>query len=355
MEVFEYLEGCSLFGAFSNLNGRFSELICCPSIRLKFRIAYNGEEFSGTRSNQLVTLNGNRTVAVILSNWWNAAEFHTFPTFESSFVRLEFMRLELEWHPDKVIPLLRSLSHLPRLFSVSILIIDEEANDMSQVYELTFCIPTLKFCKFMGIGDELIASLPLANSETYTNIEYLTIEHSCSVDQLLNILSYTPRLGRLTCEKILESDTTTVSTIPIAAIPSLIHITIDECYLEFNELESFLSNTCPQLQTLRIKNLCSTECWDAARWERLISRHLSHLRILQLKYEEEIDDVFGSNVDYSQMNQFNSPFWMHRQWYLRVTLDTNDWGELVVAYSILPCRYRYKHGVFHNSYFAYFA
>ena len=88
-------------------------------------------------------------------------------------------------------------------------------------------------------------------NDQFSSIEYLLIYHGCTLNQLINILSYTPRFSHLSLFNIIESDDDIKSEMMIK-LNNLIHLTIVIYDIDFNEFEEFLLKLCSQLQLLNI-------------------------------------------------------------------------------------------------------
>ncbi|CAF2573980.1 unnamed protein product [Rotaria sp. Silwood2] len=110
----------------------------------------------------------------------------------------------------------------------------------------------------------------------------MAIDHCCSLDELIAIISYTPQLHRLTCKHIDETKRTIVKN-TINAIFSLTFVSIAACYADFDEIKLFLTNISPQLELLRISTFRDITYLNAYRWEQIISQHLHHLNTFESK------------------------------------------------------------------------
>ncbi|CAF3979589.1 unnamed protein product, partial [Rotaria sordida] len=264
-EIFDYLEGCDLFKAFSNLNNRFQALLTSSSLRLKIDLRYREETILQYCSTYVVVPNKDRIISFSLG--------HDHPSLES-------------------------------------------------------CIP-----------------ISIANNEQYSSIKYLIIDHCCSLDDLIAILSYTSQLCRLTCYQLDESKKNIVKD-ALNSILSLTCISIAECSTKFDEIEMFLTNVSSQLEVLRINTLKDVNYLDANRWERIISQHLHHLNIFEFKYEELAREGLEVTVYHERLNEFNSLFWIKRKWFFRIYIDTRFHDDNMMIYSIYP--YRETHSNFHK-------
>ena len=52
-------------------------------------------------------------------------------------------------------------------------------------------------------------SLPIATNKQFNSIEILVVEHSCSLNELATLISYTPRLVRMRINEIITNDSNT--------------------------------------------------------------------------------------------------------------------------------------------------
>ena len=119
-------------------------------------------------------------------------------SFDSSFDHLESISL-IGIHPHALRSSLIRLSAVPRLYSLTI---DtwNDFNDLQWIYRSIFALPTLKFYKFtISESRNRIyqISLPMANRNERSTMKYLHMVHSCSINELEHIVSYTPELRHL--------------------------------------------------------------------------------------------------------------------------------------------------------------
>ncbi len=334
-EIFDYLEGYQLYEAFSNLNTRFENLLACSSLRLK--IHHNSYlEDRCNRSTRIVTLNKHKILSLSLyRSLLNGESFPRF-TIDSSFTCLESLVLE-NIKSNELLPLLIGLISLPRLCALTI-----ESNDVLEdignVYQAIFQLPILKYNKLSFFSLETFIPLPIASNEQLTRIEYLYIHHCCALDELIVILTYTPQLCRLNCTQVNDSNGV-IRHQSLNTRSNLTHIFIDRCSADFDEMEIFMTKILSHLQVLDIACSRDTAYLDADRWERIISQYLLHLRIFKFKYEETIDEDLEATLHHEQINRFNSKFWMKRNWFFHLYIDSDAWMDNLIVYSILPSRY----------------
>ncbi|CAF4129935.1 unnamed protein product, partial [Adineta steineri] len=121
-EIFEYLDGCDIYKAFSKLNARFHHLINNSPIPLKIQVAFKSESESESELKYYcknVNLpSRNRIVSLYLFKEFFIDEFFRYCIIDASFISLEFIDL-IDISSAKLLVLLSYLKSLPRLFSLS--------------------------------------------------------------------------------------------------------------------------------------------------------------------------------------------------------------------------------------------
>ncbi|CAF4370863.1 unnamed protein product [Rotaria sp. Silwood2] len=199
-------------------------------------------------------------------------------------------------------------------------------------------LPMLKYNKLSFNSLESFIPIPIATTEQFSSIKDLIIDHCCTLDELIAILSYTPKLCRLTCRQINESKKNILKD-TVNVISSLTRISITKCYAEYDELEMFLTKISPQVQVLRINTLKDVTYLDANRWARIISQNLLELNTFEFQYNDLIDEDFKTTVYHELINRFNSSFWIKRKWFFKISIQTDSWDDNVIVYSIFPYRF----------------
>jgi len=231
-----------------------------------------------------------------------------------------------------LVSLLKDLICLPHLTSLAIDIIDD-SELLSDIYQLIFRLPALKYTKISIPADEQIELLPLSTNSTGSTLEHLDINYPCTLDEMTAILSYTPRLIRLRCTELseLNSDIKRETSI---ILPNLTHIVIQECHMSFDEFEIFIKKISSQLQVLRINTFEDEIYIDPDRWKRLILQHIPNLRKFYFSHHEDNINAFHSKRYHALLNRFTSSFWIKRQWIFEYQIDYSQ-----TIYSIRPYRY----------------
>ncbi|CAF2946768.1 unnamed protein product [Rotaria sp. Silwood2] len=330
-EIFDYLEGYKLYKAFSNLNSRFQALLACSSLRLKIDLRFYSEGTLEYCANSIIAPNKDRIISLSLANNILYQLNFTIFNIDATFNRLESLVLE-SIKSNELIPLLISLISLPRLSSLEIYY-NEDSKELSNIYQIVFNFPMLNYYKLSLFVAEASYPLSIATNEQFSTIKYLIIDHCCSFDELITILSYTPQLCRLTCEQVNESDDNIVED-ALKMICSLKRVSFAKFYAEFDELEMFLRKVSPHLEVLCFNSCNDVTYLDANQWERIISKYLSHLNKLEFKYEESIDEELVTTIYHENLNEFKSLFWIKRQWFFKIAIDTDFWDNNIIVYTI---------------------
>ncbi len=235
--------------------------------------------------------------------------------------------------PDILTSLLRKLTHLPRLFSLTI-DTRETLQDLTNIYRLIFDLPKLKYIRLFTTVPEytnVTVSLPFCIDHQFSNIKYLIIDHSCSFDELFSIISYTPRITRLS---FIHKRRNTEILSPII-LSNLTDLSIYGDDITFNEFEMFITKIHPKLKVLSLRSQAKDMNYlNADRWEQFIMKYLPQLEKFHLTYcmcftyDERISEYVGES------NPFTSTFWIERQWLLEAEISLDK-----VIYSIQPYKY----------------
>ncbi|CAF3032480.1 unnamed protein product [Rotaria sp. Silwood2] len=326
-EIFDYLDACELYKAFSNLNSRFRSLLTSSFLRLKIDLSFRPESILQYRSNCIVAPNKHRIFSLILANFYLFNSTFIPFNIDSSFSRLESLVLH-NMKANELELFLINLISLPRLFSLTIYY-DDNLNMTSNIYQIIFDLPMLNYFKLSFSSIESFIPLSIASNKQLSSIKYLVIDHCCSLNELIAILSHTHQLCRLTCQQVNESNENIVKD-TLHMIYSLTRISITKCYAEFDELEMFLTMISPQLEVLRINTFNDVTYLDADRWERIISQFLLHLDLFQFQYKELIDEDFKLTAYHELINHFNSSFWIKRKWFFTISIETDSWDDNVI-------------------------
>jgi hypothetical protein len=259
---------------------------------------------------------------------------HFFSSFiiNSSFHHLKNLSLH-GLKPRLLLSILSNLRTLPRL-STLILDIPDIKKQVTNVYRIVLSLPMLEYFKFTTDNSNSFISLPIPTDQQYSPIKALFIYHSCTFNELSNIISYTPKLRSLHCLKnnIIPFDTEIILPNSLTNLTNL-HLFMYE--IEYEEFEIFITKIGFKLKAFRCFTLSEDlHFLDAIQWEELIKKYLPQLKEFTFQYREYADDEYQSPEYLGEPNQFISSFWIERQWEYQVEFERN-----YIIYAI----YRYEY------------
>ena len=226
------------------------------------------------------------------------------------FTQLEKLRLD-DFNPDYSREILTQLISFPCLTSLTIKLIDW-SGIKTTFYRVIFRLPKLKYCHLLGkhsLRDEL---LPSSENES-SPMEYLILNYSTCIEQTTALLSYLPQLRRLSMD-IVKPEFLRQITLRPRVLDYLTHVSL-KVHLDFDIFRVVVRKLFCQVQVFVLSVSDNLAYLDAREWERLISLHMTKLRIFDI-------DIFCSSTSCSNFGyfigltrQFDSSFWLERQWF----------------------------------------
>ncbi|CAF1283178.1 unnamed protein product [Adineta steineri] len=342
-EIFEYLDAYDAYKSFSNLNIRLQNLIVSSSILLRIELDSKSTSLIKDRCQHVIIPNSHRILSLHVADYSNEQllidAFFNHCIINSSFHRLESIILK-RIEKEKLLTTLFYFNSLPRLFSLVILIKDNNYCDLGNIYPLIFSLSLLKYNKLITSSDKLTINIPHVINKTFSTIEYLVTGHSCTLNQLNTLLHYTPQLRHLSCHQVNESDKKFKKDLSMK-LPHLKSIYFVEFSASFDELEAFIEKICSQLQMLNI-GVCYDKAYlNGNRWERLIKEYMPELEKFYFNFTPSSDDDRKTNSSYSSdgfIHQFNSPFWLERKLFRELEVNS-----ITSTFSIRSYRKEYNY------------
>jgi hypothetical protein len=186
----------------------------------------------------------------------------------------------------------------------------------------------------LNLEEELDITIPIATNKQFSSIERLSIHHYCTVNELINILSYTPRLSHLYCISLVYSSDNIEDKVWMS-LTNLVHVTLGIYDLDFDEFKEFIVKLSSYLRIFTFSTQCLDKRYlDGNRWEQLILEYMPHLSTFHFSYTDDITDDFEITPDHSLINRFTSPFWIKHQWIFHLTIEKDQ-----VIYLVRPYKY----------------
>jgi hypothetical protein len=331
-EIFDYLEACDIYNAFSNLNHRFQQLLNSSALLFKINLDEKVlEEMDKNQYKPIILLNKQQIFSIEFYLPDRVKDLFSSFIIDSLLSRLE--SFVVKWiDPDIVIPLLVNLASLPRL--VSLTIDTQNVGDiLNDIYQLIFALPTLKYNNFNTTGWDTSISLPIATDQQFSTIETLVIDHRCTFDDLEYLTSYTPKLRHLSLSQTTIFDSDIETMLPMN-LSNLTYLDIDLHFKTFDELKMIIIKIGSKLNVLRCFVALNETFLDGYQWEQFILRYLPDLKKFYLRFKDTIHNKYRYSIYSGEPNQFASLFWIERRWVLEFTIVDED-----VSYSIYPYKY----------------
>jgi hypothetical protein len=277
---------------------------------------------------------------------------------DSSFTRLQAIVLR-NIHPDKSVISLFYLKSLPHLFSLTMYFnVDEQDDyDLSNIYRMILTFSSLKYNKISVLScfedeyeyededEHTKIFVPLAFNERFNTIEYLIIDHPCTLNEIFSIIYHTPCLCHLTCRRVTKSREEFQNVNPIT-LNKLTHIRFDMYDAWFDDFKIFMSKLFASVQVLRIRYYTGSDYLEADVWEQLIKNHIPYLHTFDYKYREDYMTNDEDDHFHAKINRFTSPFWIQHQWIFEFEINMD---EQSLYCSIHPYRYTFISNLFYRS------
>ncbi|CAF1413447.1 unnamed protein product [Adineta ricciae] len=329
-EIFEYLDFCNTFKAFSGLNYRFYRLFHDPVFPIKIDLS----------SMSKLTFQDHYTNTVIphqqqIKSLQVSSAFMIDSIFSPSSAPLKLLQLkELTLHNvSKSVYFQNLLQYLPTLSNlVSLtLLCKHPIENKSLIYEQIFRLPRLKYCHVSFNKMNKCELLPLATNE-FSPIEIFIINDRCSFSEFYTFLSYVPKLRRLTVPHLSKDFKEQIKSYTIP-LKDLTYLSVDSDYIDFGQFEVMIRNIFPSVEVLHMTIEDFKEYFDANRWEQLVTHFIPHLHNFKLKLSCYIDLFKSPSHCMKAIEQFNSTFWSERRWFFDHIFDEGLFGQRAILYS----------------------
>ncbi|CAF5001166.1 unnamed protein product, partial [Rotaria sp. Silwood1] len=335
-EIFEYLDFYDIDQAFSKLKFRYYSLLNNSTYHIKINVSSMSKSTFASYCKDIIIPYEDRIYSINLSNLFIydlcSSPFHSL----SQFLRLEILILQ-NIESNYLENLLPHLSSLLNLSSLIIMTIGYFHN-VNKLYHTVFRLTALKYFK-VSVNEHYVNEILSITKNHYSSLEHFVVDSHYQIDDLSILLSYVPKLRRLSFKKLSESYYLQMHMQPII-LNSLTHLSLQTKHIIFDKIELFIRNLSHQLQVFRFSTEFDVTYLNAKRWQELIVFHMPYLRIFDIELQAKYYD--NQNEFHISINQFMSPFWWERQWYF--TYEYTDY--LARFYSIEP--YRRKHYILHN-------
>ena len=332
-DIFEYLDFFHVYQSFFDLNIRFRKLLTCSNLPIKINISSISKSNFQHYYTDIIIPCQHRIISLCITNQFifdlDISPHHIL----SRFSRLKTLILEnIELvQIENVFKDIVTLSNLS-----SLVIIPIEPVRYVSPYPHLFRQPTLKYCK-MAYYKLYHFNQSLCDTIQYSSIEQLVIKNEIDTEDLVTLLSYVPQLRRLSFDYSKRINNSVLNR-PIT-LNYLTHLFLKINNISFNDFELLIKSLFRTIQVLHISAGVGEEYLNANRWEQLISSFMPFLRVFDIYIDSSSRLPFESRI-----NEFNSAFWLERQWFFAHQDNFNNYQNEIAFYSTAP--YRYKHDYF---------
>ena len=339
-EIFGYLDSYQAFHSFYDLNIRFRNILIPSNHPIRIHISSVSKPAFEYYLTQVILPNTNRIQSFRLSNPFVTDMIVPLRLFMKYMTRLETLVIHNieSYCIESIVHLLVSLPVLSTLIITSI----NEIKGQNDLYQKIFRLPALKYCQLSV--ETLEWSKPLSTTKNQLSpIEHLNIKHKVSLDQLDSLLFYTPQLCRLSvnCLKLGDNSPSSSSSLSMSL---LTHVSLKTDPVPFDDFELLATKYFRLLRSLRLVVYFSNQYsnityLNADRWEQLISTHIHNLHIFDFQHQYCTWDNDRNRHSYeTQVNKFNSPFWIEHQWFFEHQYYEWMYSDTATFYSINSSR-----------------
>ncbi|CAF3725719.1 unnamed protein product [Rotaria socialis] len=320
-EIFDHLDNYHIYKGFFHLNRRFKKLMMNSNLPMTINISTMSKSNFENYYNDILIPNKRRINTLRSSNPFVADILFLPPRLLLEFIHLETLildKIKMKTF-DKIFV---ELMFLPKLHSLTISP-GEYVQSSSHLFSSIFSLHKLKYCKIIIQTKVSETMFPAYLSEyDESPIEYLIIDGRFPFESLNNLLSCLPRLRHLSISTLVKSGFEERRELPSTKLKYLKYISLNLDYVRFDQFEKILKTFFHYVEILRIATLFDEAYLNAKRWEELLSIHMPCLRIFDMNH---CDSIRNNSLTYHDLiDQFNSSFWISKQWFFT---HQHDWQQ----------------------------
>ncbi|UJR11280.1 hypothetical protein I4U23_015462 [Adineta vaga] len=329
-EIFEYLNFNDIYKAFSNLNIRYENLLIDPLFPIKINLSSISKLSFQYYYTQILVPYQHRIQSLRISSAFIIDLLFASKSIELNLIHLEKLVLHNVSKSNYFHDLLDYLPSIPCLTSL-VIICKHPVQNKSSIYQQIFRLSQLKYCNISFDGFNKYEILPMAKDE-FSPMEIFIINDRCTITEFNVLLSYVPKLRRLSAPYLIDSDDNQIRSYT-STLNHLTHFSLDCDCIHFNQFELMIQNLFPYIQVLHFSTEENKNFFDAHRWEHLITCHMPHLRIFDMKISSYLSFIGQRNDCINKIEQFSSLFWLERNWFFTYSFDDHIFGERIILFS----------------------
>jgi hypothetical protein len=338
-EIFKYLDAYNIYEGFFNLNKRFKKLLTDPDLRIQINIS-NTTKLDFERLYIRIILPHRRRIKNLrLSNPFTVDIVFSPPHLITEFSQLEILVLD-HINEKSFDNISTHFMFLPKLHSLTINFA-EYIQCPSIPFGRIIGSSKLKYCKITYREKDDFRPWSIYFSQhDRSRIEHLMINTRFPFKSFGDLLACLPRLRHLSINCLVQSthmdfdmEEEEVRRIVLKHLES---VSLKLESIPFDQLEDFIKNHFHRVEVLRLTTTYDPKYLDAKRWEQLITSSMPNLRIFDVNFHGYASK--NQLTFHDLINQFNSSFWIEKQWFFTHQHDCQEDLTSGILYSTDPYR-----------------
>jgi len=273
------------------------------------------------RYHQIIIIpNKDRINLLRLSNPFTVDIIFSPPRLISKFVSLENLILD-NINAKYLTNILIQSILLPKFHSL-VLNLADHIEDSSALLLRIFRLKNLKSCKMTYELKSTEDRFLFFNEFTSSPLEHLEINGKFLFENFDHLLICLPKLRHLSINCLIQSILSRRNLSPVL-MQDLESISLKLHGISFERCEQLIKYFFYNIQILRLTTKHCYGYLNAKQWEELIVSHMPNLRVFDVSFDEGVYDA--NDLTYHDViNQFNSSFWINKQWFFT---HQHDWRE----------------------------
>lgn len=317
LDLFDYFDGTDLLYAFYGLNFRFNDLLYKQYRTFRFNFKSISKDKFDTICQKHLPFITDRVITLVLSNGDDTPQqidllFSYIPSFQQ-FTRLRSLSVYKLYAYEaimKIINQCHQLSHLTH-FKLDYSYLCTDRREYQSMIDNIWALPNLIRCE-TDVNSNIFDADYRTPTNTSSSLQSLFLSgEQIKLDQINQLFQCTPNLKHLSIDIINSDNNYFTGLFPtLTKLKTIVNMT------DFSEIIFLLQNM-PNLYHLDIDLNIGVIVGYA--WEKLISNHLSKLKIFDLKmksFHRSHENLQQRTIEL--ISSFQSSFWVDKyRWFIR--------------------------------------
>ncbi|CAF1333050.1 unnamed protein product [Adineta ricciae] len=322
-EIFHYLDAHHIYQSFFELNTRFQNLSThSTQLTVQINMISTSKLLFESYYNNFILPNKHQIQILYLLDPFVAESFSSTISQCFHLRQLKLCEIPVECLEN----LLHNLVSLNNLSSLSIHV--GQGANKSNIYQSIFHLQALKLCKLHFEDNNPVWSLPMSSNSVESPIENLVIYDSFALDNISAILSYIPKLQRLSI-KYGRTFGLELSLIFAVVFNDLKHISImGSCFTQ-PDIDKFIKIHLFNIKVLHISSTCYGGIYQ---WDKFIQPYIPHFKLNSFTFEHPSECAHIMNLYRSMYDEYPSTSPAIRQWFFtHEVMSDEDLHEMLCS------------------------